>query len=122
MRWLKGLFRSRIKILEIEPVRQRFDDNIDESIRSLALHPGFQALMLQMKIQQATLKARLTNATSEPIEGLRAAQHGIYWLGWMDKQVQRAVNKAPIEPRPATSFELAAFEDAHKALQIVGEE
>lgn len=87
--WLWG---KEVYIIEVD---EKFDPRKDdeESIRALAHHPGFVALMNRLKLQRGVLKTRLENQVFDDIRQCYHLQNGLKWLDYLNSEVNKVVLK-----------------------------
>lgn len=122
MTWATKVFGVQREIIEVEaPKPQVSSPELEESIKSLAAHPGFAALLNRLRLQRSQLESKLRTDFDAKLDNLRFLQSGIFWTGWLERQLNRQVYKAEA-PRGQTPLqeEQAAFEAIHKTLQAVG--
>lgn len=82
----------------------------EESIRSLATHPGFVALCHRFDLQRAALRARL-EVSQDSIRDIDSLQEGIRWIGFHKSQVDKAVfKKQEAKAVAAKPYEQVEFE------------
>ncbi len=121
MRWLKKFFFPRVLIVEIESPRPQNLADFDDSVKTLALHPGFQALHNDLRRHSAQLQSRLQNRLDAPIDEIRFLQSGVYWCNWLNRKVNEAVYKTKPVYLDPNNDELKAIEVITSNLQMVGE-
>ena len=65
----------------------------EDSIRALAVHPGFVALMNRLKLQRAVLQTTLDTKKHSDIRVVDDLQNGLKWLDYLQNEVNKAVSK-----------------------------
>jgi hypothetical protein len=65
----------------------------EESIRSLATHPGFVALMNRLKLQRSVLQTTLDTKKHSDIRVVDDLQAGLKWLDYLQGEVNRTVSR-----------------------------
>ena len=81
-----------ISIVEIDS-RLNLIRGDDDSIASLAQHPGFVALTNRFQMQKAFLEAKLKRERQKRTEDYFNLQNGIEWADFYNAQVDKAVMK-----------------------------
>lgn len=80
----------KVIVLNDRPVPMVEDE---ESIRSLAVHPGFVALMNRLKLQRSVLQTALDTKKHSDIRVVDDLQAGLKWLDYLQSEVNRTVNR-----------------------------
>ncbi len=121
LEWLGLGPKLSFKIIEVERPRP-ITDNEDAaaSVGTLSAHPGFYYLTAKMRLQRSLLETTLKRSRHASMEDVQMLQSGIYWLSWIEEQVNREVHKAPkVAPQPAFEVEENAFREAQKQIELI---
>lgn len=118
---LKWLGLTSIRIVEVEKPRPlRANEDAEASVATLSAHPGFLFLTAKMRLQRSLLETTLKKSRHAELKDVEMLQSGIFWLSWMEEQVNRDVHKASApKPQPAFEVEEAAFREAQKQLELI---
>lgn len=121
LRWLGFNAQPLFRIIEVEKPRPlRADEEKEASVGTLSAHPGFLFLTAKMRLQRSLLETTLKKSRHASMEDVQMLQSGIFWLSWMEEQVNRDVHKASApKPQPAFEVEEAAFREAQKQLELI---
>ena len=111
----------RYTIVEVEKPRPlRADEESEASVGTLSAHPGFLFLTAKMRLQRSLLETTLKKSRHASMEDVQMLQSGIFWLSWMEEQVNRDVHKASApKPQPAFEVEEAAFRAAQEQIELI---
>ena len=120
---LAGVFKPDIqyKIVEVEKTKRlgHIDPEIHKSVASLSIHPGFRYLLKKLAVEQAMLEGEIKSA---PLKDVKSLQAGIYWAGWLDRQLKfESALAAPHTTVSPTQEEIDAFNQINAQLQVVGQ-
>lgn len=111
------------RLVEIEKPRNPGDINKEmrEAVISLAAHPGFNYLMSKFRLQRSMLESVLKNNRHKSLNDVNMLQSGIFWLNWMDSQIQKLTNniqaKSTVDP---TEAETQALQEIQAAIETIG--
>lgn len=107
---------SKPLVVELPPERKKITPETDRAIVNLHGNPGFNALMDRLRVQKSVLEATLKNERHPDIRVVDHLQSGIYWLSYLEKEVDRRVHKIvtarPIEMEDAEVAEVARIQSA----------
>lgn len=107
----------KVIVLNDRPVPMVEDE---ESIRSLATHPGFVALMNRLKLQRAVLQTTLDTKKHSDIRVVDDLQAGLKWLDYLQSEVNRTVNrKAEAKAVAVRPSEQQEFDKVFRLIQGV---
>jgi hypothetical protein len=82
----------------------------EESIRSLAIHPGFLALTRRFALQKAALQMKLNKTHHKDLREVDNLQLGMSWLDYLNGEVNKLVfRRAPEKVVPAAFDAEAQF-------------
>ena len=116
-------FRAEPKytVVEVEKPRPlRADEESEASVGTLSAHPGFLFLTAKMRLQRSLLETTLKKSRHASMEDVQMLQSGIFWLSWIEEQVNREVHKAPkAAQQPAFEIEESAFREVQKQLELI---
>lgn len=112
----------RYKIVEVPEVRPSLkrDTELQESIATLASHPGFQAILNRLALQSAQLKTKLNFERHADMRAIDFLQAGIYWSNWLAQELRRATTKVPERRVDPFQEELNAFREIDAQIERVG--
>lgn len=110
------------KIVELSEPRlsSQRDKELQESIATLAAHPGFQAVLNRLSLQTAQLKAKLAYERHTDMRAIDFLQAGIYWSNWLAQELKRATTKLPERRLDPMTEELDAFREIDRLIERVG--
>lgn len=121
--WLKTKPTAEFhwKIIEVERPRviPPQEAEVSKSIATLQGHPGFQYLVEKLRIQRAQLRSALCNQRQESLTNVEFLQSGIAWTGWLEEQLQRAVNFQEPKPLEPERTEKEAFEEIQRFIEVL---
>lgn len=119
LKWLLKLIGETPYQLVIEGPLPEISKDDDESIKTLAHHPGFIALHNRLRIQNALLKTKLETERNSH-EDDNFLKSGIFWSKYYFQEVNRLVNKKDVpRAQAAPNDVLAEFEKMHAQLERV---
>lgn len=113
---------TEVKILEVEKGTklEPVTSELRESLTTLQYQPAFQYLINKMRVQKAQVQKYLNEGFEVSEKELRYAQAGIFWLKWIEDEVNR-LTKAPVnQARPAMDQELEEFNKIAANLDVIG--
>lgn len=114
MKW----FKPKTVVVEVEKTPSPIETpETLASIVALSGNSGFQWLLSKLRSQRARLQAELANAEHTSLTSVHNLQNGIFWTGWLERQLNWA--KAQ-EPRDATLSEQAFFDQIAAQIEYVG--
>lgn len=92
------------------------------AITSLEHHPGFIALMNRMRWKRAVLETQLRTVRQKDIRDVDFLQSGLYWLGYMESEVNTTVANLKNKTVPKLAVDDLAdnFEKIRSAIESVG--
>lgn len=109
--WIK----PRVVYVEVAPPKQTLDREAEASIPSLAGHPGFQELLHRLDLQRAVLETRLKTTQHESLRSVDLLQLGIFWIGFLQREVDKRVYKDSKKSR----YGLIEAEEAIKVASLI---
>lgn len=95
--------------------------DLRESLKTLALLPGFQYLMQRFRVKKAAMESTLREGFKLDEQQLRYCQAGIYWAREIERDIQLLTQDQP-QRRPASVDELAEFKKMSSAISLVGQQ
>jgi hypothetical protein len=95
--------------------------DLRESLKSIALLPGFQYLMQRFRVKKAAMESTLREGFKLDEQQLRYCQAGIYWAGEIERDIQTLTQEQP-QRRPAKIDELEEFKKISRAINLVGQD
>ena len=121
LKWLGLNPQPSIRIVEVEKPRPlRENEDSEASVATLSAHPGFLFLTSKMRLQRSLLETTLRKSRHTSMKDVEMLQSGIFWLSWMEEQVNRDVHKATrVEPQAAFEVEEQAFKEVQKQLELI---
>jgi hypothetical protein len=93
--------------------------DLRESIKALNNHPGFIYLMQRLRFQRTALETSLKEGLNLTEVQLRYIQAGIYWAGFIERDVLALTQSQP-STRPAVVDEEAEFKRMKASLDLIG--
>ena len=122
--WLKKIFTRLITpsylVVEIEKGIQIAAGADNDAIALLKNHPGFLALTNRMRLKKAALKAALEQTRHDTIRDVDFIQSGLYWLGFLELEVKKAVQDLQTKAAPKLAVnEVEEFEKVRAAIESV---
>lgn len=116
---------SDFHVVEVEAPRKPEELN-GESRRAMATllaHPGFLYLCAKLKQHRSFLQSELLTKRQANMTDVEFLQSGVYWCRWLEDTIRREVQQlSKPTPSPATPDEIAAFREAQRAYEMVGDE
>jgi len=120
MRLLRKLFKPEIVVVEIPNRRLDPISKEDEiAIANLKGHPGFQALCRRLRIQMAFLESQLKNKRHARIREVDNLQNGLAWLGYLEAECDRSLEKTRRPVAVPTEDELDLFNRIYANIERV---
>jgi hypothetical protein len=113
-------FKPEVKVIEVDKGSrlEPMSPELRESLKTLQHNPAFQYLLTKLRYQRARVQNHLNNEADE--KNMRYAQAGIFWLSWLEGEIN-AVTKAPrATPQSATPQEIDEFNKIAHNLEVVG--
>ena len=122
-----GIFsepKIEYRVVEVEKPKPLAENlEADETIVTLAHHPGFIRLMAKLKLQRSQLETTLKRTRQADLRDVDFLQTGIFWTEWLESQVNKEVfSKKRPTPQPASELEAAAFAEASRLIEMIGAE
>jgi len=122
--WLRGLLPTAyqvVKVTDTEPV-PALDREMQETLSTLAAHPGFVYLLKRLRYQRGLLLARLQGSKHNSLHEVQLLQSGVYWSNWLEAQFNELMNRALLhaQERKATSEEQEILGQVQSTIELVG--
>jgi hypothetical protein len=95
--------------------------DLRESLKTLALLPGFQYLMMRFRVKKAAMETTLKEGFKLDDTQLRYCQSGIYWAGEIERDIKLLTQEQP-QRRPATVDEAEEFRKIARSITLVGQD
>ena len=114
--------KPQYKIVEVERPRQAPEElpELREGLKGLANNPYFGYLLGRLKAQRNFLETRLKESRFEKIEDVSFVQSGVFWTGWLAREVER-LTMAPTAPQlDPIDQEVEAFRVIDSLIERVG--
>ena len=111
------------RIVEVEKFTQRFPEETrdqQESVQTLAAHPGFVFLLAKLHHQRAALESQLKHSHHNDIRAVEFIQSGIFWSSWLENQLSKATTGIGPGPQPASPEEDRLYREAQALTELVG--
>lgn len=117
-----NLFK-RFKLIEVEvPDATEVTDEGRKSLATLGNHPGFRYLLAKLKLQRASLEAKLKYEPHDDLKNVIRLQEGIRWMMWLENQFMLAIHHpTKTKSRDPNADELEALQRSLDAIEGVGE-
>ena len=121
LRWLGFGVQLSFKIVEVEKPRPvKVNEDSAGAVMTLSAHPGFLYLTAKMRLQRSLLETTLKKSRHASMKDVEMLQSGIFWLSWMEEQVNRDVHKASApKAQPTFEAEENAFREVQKQLELI---
>ena len=118
-------FKPKYRIVEIERPRaqtQALDGpELREGLRALAGNPFFKAITARLRTQRYALESRLKEARFDKIEDVSFVQSGVFWTGWLEREIARLTAEPQKPELTPEQQELEAFQAIDALLVRVGD-
>lgn len=111
---------ERVVVVEIEKGQRvpPLNESTAQSVATLQGHPGFQYLLAKCKFQKSVLEAQLKGRRQESIREVEFLQSGIAWAGWLQDQLEGAINfHTPVADTSVS--EKTIFEESQRMLDVL---
>lgn len=134
--WLKKLFAKseaavkvdvKYVVVEVEKPFQKvppLTQELKDSIHALALTPAFQYIRAKARLEKAFLERQLREIRHEEVNSVNFLQNGIYWAGWLERQLVLAEQTGKDEVRSQydilTGQDDAAIREIENSISLVG--
>jgi len=113
-----SLFKPKVvyKIVELPQARTQsgWSEELRASVKTLAHHPGFLAVIDKLRVQRATLQSQLTSSFHKDLRQVDYLQAGIFWLSWVEKVVNQTTQSGSqgyIDPEAEEAAAIKAIND-----------
>jgi hypothetical protein len=123
--WFKAPARVVVyKLIEVEArTHTRWDKESKDAVSTLQSHPGFLALLDKLKLQRGIIENTLKSTRHQDIRAVDFLQSGIYWAGWLQREVEATTLKGPTKQyKDPMQEELEAFQAIDAQIERVGME
>ena len=112
----------QIKVIEVEKPRTLVPVDRD-TLATLQHHPGFVFLLGKLRTQRNYFESLLKNQKHESIREVDYLQGAIYWSNWLEMSLNKELSgrQTPQAQADPLELELAAFEQAKQALEMIGQ-
>ena len=119
MKW----FKRQYKIIEVERPRTAPSEvpELREGLKALGANPYFIWLLGRLKAQRNFLETRLKESRFDKIEDVSFVQSGLFWTGWLEREVERLTVAPPRPELTPEEQEIEAFRQIDALLERVGE-
>lgn len=113
---------TKYSIVEIEKEAKlpEFNPEIRESLKTLQFHPGFVYLQQKLKYEKAMLAKYLHEGFQLGEKELHHLQAGIYYLGYLEREIANAIRKGEATARAAANPEVEAFDRIVQTIEHIG--
>lgn len=121
LRWLGLSVQPSFRIIEVEKPRPiKVNEDSSSAVQTLSAHPGFLYLTAKMRLQRSLLETTLKKSRHASMKDVEMLQSGIFWLSWLEEQVNRDVHKASApKAQPTFEAEETAFREAQKQIELI---
>jgi hypothetical protein len=115
-------FQRSYKIIEVERPRTSPEDlpELREGLKALGANPYFAWLLGRLKAQRNFLETRLKESRFDKIEDVSFVQGGVFWTGWLQREVERLTLAPPRAELTPEQEEIEAFQQIDALLTRVG--
>lgn len=110
------------KIVEIKGPRviQKWDKETKAAVNTLQSHPGFIAILDRLALQRQMLETKNNKEVKKDLREGDFLQSGIFWLGYVQELVSKAVDLPVSIPQDAMQEEMEAFRELDAKIERVG--
>lgn len=91
----------------------------EEAIASLQGNVGFESLRNRLAMFRATIETQLLTRKQESLREVDALQIGLYWMGFLDREMDRVAKRNRRVVVDATEEEEARFKQIYAAIEGV---
>lgn len=115
-------FKPQYKIVEVDRPRATPEElpELREGLKALMGNPYFSHLLGRLKAQRSFLETRLKDSRFERIEDVSFVQSGVFWTGWLERELERLTAAPPKPELQPEERELEAFREIDAMLERVG--
>ena len=122
-KWWSGLTAEGVllRLVEVEKASRppAMTEEIARSIQTLQSHPGFLYLLAKCRFQRSVLKETLATTRQASNEDCIMFQSGVAWSGWLQNEMETAINFKASPSAPPSRDELAIFEESQRQLEVL---
>lgn len=113
--------KAGLMIVSIEKGQRlpEFTEDIRRSVMTLQSHPGFLYLLAKLNFQQQALRAQHETRRHATLKDSEFFQSGIAWSGWLQNELNSAVDFHPPTPVEATPDEQTVFDESQRMLTVL---
>lgn len=114
-------FQPKVVVVEVEKGRRPPELTLElaRSVQTLQAHPGFLYLLTKLAFQRSVLRQALERKRHKTIADSEFIQSGIAWSGWLEDEVQAAIDfQVPAESE-ATRPEASIFDESQRLLEVL---
>ena len=110
-----------VRIVEVDKGQRPvpMTEEIARSIQTLQGHPGFLYLLGKLKFHRGILKEQLSTVRQDSMANVLMLQSGIAWSGWLQTELELAINFRASAPSAPSRDELTLFEEAQQQLEVL---
>lgn len=98
--------------------RPSYHDVDNEAMASLVGHPGFEAYRNKLQIQKKVLEDSVLNGEYD-FDTIKHMKSGIYWLGFLEREIEKLTGRSRRVTAPATVDELEQFNKIRASIEAV---
>jgi hypothetical protein len=125
LEWFKRFFSEPqviYKVVEVSGPRvvRKWDKETKASVHTLQSHPGFIAILDRLALQRQLLESRNNKEFKKDLREADFLQSGVFWLGYVQELVNKAVDLPLAHPVDAMQEELEAFRELDAKIERVG--
>jgi hypothetical protein len=110
------------KVVEVKGPRAlvKWDKEMRAAVHTLQSHPGFLLILDRLALQRQLLESRNNKEMKKDLRECDFIQSGIFWLGYVQDLVTKAVELPMAVPQDAMQEELEAFRELDARIERVG--
>lgn len=115
--------KPKYKIVEVERPRTvplEGGPELRDGLRALAGNPFFKVIVDRLRVQRYALEERLKGTRFEKVEDVNFVQSGVFWTGWLERELARLTMEPPKPQLNPEEAELEAFRQIDSLLERVG--
>jgi hypothetical protein len=126
--WFKNLFTPKVvrevvyRVVEVKGPRAivRWNKEMKATVNTLQSHPGFMLILERLALQRQLLESKNNKDVKKDLRECDFLQSGIFWLGYVQELVTKAVDLPAAAPQDAMQEELEAFRELDAKIERVG--
>lgn len=94
--------------------------DLRESLKTLQFNPAFSYIIQRLRVQRAGVQNALQEGLQLTETQIRFLQAGLYWLSYLEKDINVLTQASANNPRPSFDNEAEQFAKIRQSLDFVG--